>query len=81
MFDVIIAAALLAGGTAADDQPARNRANRMICRRDEAAVGTRMAPRICRTAAEWDALRRGERSEDQRQSGGGSEDRTQDSPR
>ena len=84
MIDLIIAAMLTAGGPGGDAQPAQDRANRRICRRSEEATGTRMAPRICRTAAEWEALRRGERSARDGRSGDGSEDRvghTMDSPR
>ena len=37
-------------------QPAKEQVKeKKICRRDESAMGTRMAPRICKTEAEWKA--------------------------
>jgi hypothetical protein len=52
---------VLSSATGAAAQAPSNNASEMICR-STGAVGSRLArTRICRTRAEWDNLRRGDR--------------------
>lgn len=58
---LLISAAMAAAGmqpttaTTPQASPARPGDSRVVCRRDD-MVGTRLAPRVCRTRAEWRRL-------------------------
>ena len=53
-FGFALLAASAAPLPAAEEKPATPAEERKICRRDD-AVGTRLAPRVCLTKAEWKA--------------------------
>ena len=54
----LAATLLLATPAIAADQPAPSGKEKKICQATEPATGSRMGPRrICRTAAEWEAVR------------------------
>jgi hypothetical protein len=55
----VAAALFLAGAPAQDQEQAKPKREKKICKADQAATGTRMGrPTICRTAAQWEALER-----------------------